>query len=285
MFFGRFILSAAIVLSGTSSAFALVDSTDPSADNSLSLDLSYLSGLRVLKKAVDTPPSIRTTWIVFNLLADIETSTLLPNELHSCVGYEACIVETSSTADSNPIVTKAIPLSGSVKNLHESGRMPEFDFENSTWSSDYDNTPSLSVKLKCGVDVDSTIKSEIRYDQSLAVSSNFDELDSFYLHDTNVVIYMQTNLSCPDTTLYVYQNSSSVAWSVVKYILIAVLIAAAAYFAATAYVNYQNGATGVDLLPSSQAVLDIPYVARDFARKVGSGFSQTDSSRDGYAVF
>lgn len=80
-------------------------------------------------------------------------------------------------------------------------------------------------------------------------------------------------------------TASSTAYRIVKYILVGILLFAGAYFGATAISNYRKGARGTGLLPSSETVTDVPYVARDFFRKIGSGFSRSDSSRDGYAVF
>lgn len=61
-------------------------------------------------------------------------------------------------------------------------------------------------------------------------------------------------------------------------------LAIAAYLIFGSWLNYNRyGARGWDLLPHGDAIRDIPYIAKDFARKV-AGTVQGGGSRGGYAA-
>lgn len=61
-------------------------------------------------------------------------------------------------------------------------------------------------------------------------------------------------------------------------------LAIAAYLIFGSWLNYNRyGARGWDLLPHGDTIRDIPYIAKDFARKV-AGTVQGGGSRGGYAA-
>lgn len=63
-----------------------------------------------------------------------------------------------------------------------------------------------------------------------------------------------------------------------------VFLAIAAYLIFGSWLNYNRyGARGWDLLPHGDTIRDIPYIAKDFARKV-MGTVQGGGSRGGYAA-
>jgi hypothetical protein len=63
-----------------------------------------------------------------------------------------------------------------------------------------------------------------------------------------------------------------------------VFLAIAAYLIFGSWLNYNRyGARGWDLVPHADALRDIPYIAKDFARKV-MGTVQGGGGRGGYAA-
>jgi hypothetical protein len=61
-------------------------------------------------------------------------------------------------------------------------------------------------------------------------------------------------------------------------------LAIATYLIFGSWLNYNRyGARGWDLVPHGDALRDIPYIAKDFARKV-AGTVQGGGSRGGYAA-
>jgi len=57
-------------------------------------------------------------------------------------------------------------------------------------------------------------------------------------------------------------------------------LAIAAYVIFGSWLNYNRyGARGFDLVPHADSIRDIPYVVKDFMRRMGSG-----GSRGGYAA-
>ncbi|KAF2828206.1 hypothetical protein CC86DRAFT_465942 [Ophiobolus disseminans] len=73
-------------------------------------------------------------------------------------------------------------------------------------------------------------------------------------------------------------------WGFFGWFFIILFLAIAAYLIFGSWLNYNRyGARGWDLLPHGDTIRDIPYIAKDFARKV-AGTVQGGGSRGGYAA-
>jgi len=73
-------------------------------------------------------------------------------------------------------------------------------------------------------------------------------------------------------------------WGFFGWFFIIVFLAIAAYLIFGSWLNYNRyGARGWDLLPHGDTIRDMPYIAKDFARKV-AGTVQGSGSRGGYAT-
>ncbi|KAI4701971.1 hypothetical protein J4E89_010490 [Alternaria sp. Ai002NY15] len=73
-------------------------------------------------------------------------------------------------------------------------------------------------------------------------------------------------------------------WGFFGWFFIILFLAIAAYLIFGSWLNYNRyGARGWDLLPHGDTIRDIPYIAKDFARKV-MGTVQGGGSRGGYAA-
>ncbi|KAK9350520.1 autophagy-related protein 27 [Lipomyces doorenjongii] len=241
------------------------------------LNLTSLAGDHSVKVIRSTPPSTTTmTWNI-NLCAPLTINDQMAVSMQCPAGTQVCGIQTVAIEGQNPFITQVIPVSGDLNgstaqdeaysvsgHVHLTGGM---------WGEVYEM--ETDIDFVC----DNTL-TEVTHD----ADGNTIGLQVLSWDDKSLHLQWNTSAVCDEQLVGVQQSTNSTAWNVVKYILIAVVLILVAYFGITAYVNYRRGATGVDLLPSSQAIVDIPYVARDFAKKVGSGFS-TNSNRDGYAVF
>ncbi|KAK9463835.1 autophagy-related protein 27 [Lipomyces oligophaga] len=289
MLLHSFIASSAALLACAPSALAFFNSTSiPSSFGGQDIDLTSFSGQRVVKIDRSTPPSITSTSIFFNLFGALEINEDFPKGADQCAGYEACVVRTVTFEDSESMTVNVIPLSQTSLDVGTS-----IVYENNNWG---DSQYFADLQFLCMTEstndesllIDNMVRPEETNSPFLRnVSSNFLGVNSVFVSSNSISVSLSTNATCAEEALLIsQQNSGSIAWSIIKYILIAILIALAVFFAATAYVKHNNGATGVDLLPSSQTILDIPYAAGDFARKVTSGITGSQTTqRDGYAVF
>ncbi|KAL6707509.1 type II membrane protein [Coniothyrium glycines] len=79
-------------------------------------------------------------------------------------------------------------------------------------------------------------------------------------------------------------DDKSAHWGFFGWFFIILFLAIATYLIFGSWLNYNRyGARGWDLLPHGDTLRDIPYIAKDFARKV-AGTVQGGGSRGGYAA-
>ncbi|KAK9323335.1 autophagy-related protein 27-domain-containing protein [Lipomyces orientalis] len=254
----------------------------------IAVNLTSLAGDHSVKTTRSTPPSTTTmTWGI-NLCAPLAINNQMAANMQCPDGTQVCGIQTVAIDNQNPVVAQVIPVSGDLNGATAQNEVHLLTGTNSAQNAQ----TAVHVRLAGGMwgevkELETNI--DFVCDAALTEVTHDADGDTVGLQvmswdERSLHLQWSTAAVCDQRLIRVQQSTSSTAWSVIKYILIATLLILVAYFGITAYVNYRRGATGVDLLPSSQAVLDIPYVARDFAKKVGSGFS-TNSNRDGYAVF
>lgn len=93
----------------------------------------------------------------------------------------------------------------------------------------------------------------------------------------------RTKYACEDAKDLPSDDKSS-HWGFFGWFFIILFLAIAAYLIFGSWLNYNRyGARGWDLLPHGDTIRDIPYIAKDFARKV-AGTVQGGGSRGGYAA-
>ncbi|KAK9249042.1 autophagy-related protein 27 [Lipomyces tetrasporus] len=250
----------------------------------IALNLTSLAWDHSVKTTRSTPPSTTTmTWNI-NLCAPLAINNQMAANMQCPDGTQVCGIQTVAIDNQNPVITQVIPVSGDLNGATAQNEVRLLSAQNGEAAVHVRLTGGMWGEVKemeTNIDfVCDSALTEVTHDaDGDTVGLQVMSWDERSLH-----LQWSTAAVCDQRLIRVQQSTNSTAWSIVKYILIAALLILVAYFGITAYVNYSRGATGVDLLPSSQAVLDIPYVARDFAKKVGNGFS-TNSNRDGYAVF
>lgn len=72
--------------------------------------------------------------------------------------------------------------------------------------------------------------------------------------------------------------------SIIKWMFIIGILLLVFVFAARAFIDYRRyGVTGLDLLPQSDTIRDLPYLVRDFFRKIANTFAG-GPSRGGYSA-
>ncbi|KAK9448629.1 autophagy-related protein 27 [Limtongia smithiae] len=291
--------SAVLLAALVASASAAVFDCTPTIDGTR-YDLSSLAGPHVIRTARDTPPTTTFTNFTFDLCAALENNNIA-EELQCAQGTQVCVVQSAefvSAAGANEhIVTQVIPVA-TVKGDSSAYKLGEdvvVHLTGGSWGSVDDL--SVDVVLSCDAAATSAVAdAEVVISAATGIGSDVEGLEVISWDEKNLKLNWKTAVVCgaaeivsAEQDVSILQdnnnnNGGSIAYRIIKYILIAVLIAAVVFFLFSAYVNYSKGKTGVDLLPSSEAILEIPYVARDFVRKVGNGFT-TNTSRDGYAVF
>ncbi|KAK9361262.1 autophagy-related protein 27 [Lipomyces starkeyi] len=244
------------------------------------LNLTSLAGDHSVRVIRNTPPSTTTMMWNINLCAPLTINDQMAVSMQCPAGTQVCGIQTVAIEGQEPVITQVIPVSGDLNGstaqdeiLSVYAQHVHVRLTGGMWGEV--NEMETDIDFVCD-----TALTEVTHD----ADGNTIGLQVVSWNEKSLHLQWSTSAVCDEQLLRVQQSTNSTAWNVVKYILIAVLLILVAYFGITAYVNYRKGATGVDLLPSSQAIIDIPYVARDFAKKVGSGFS-TNSNRDGYAVF
>ncbi|KAK9373046.1 autophagy-related protein 27 [Lipomyces chichibuensis] len=249
------------------------------------LNLTSLAGDHSVKVIRSTPPSTTTmTWNI-NLCAPLTINDQMTVSMQCPAGTQVCGIQSVAIEGQDPVITQVIPVAGDLNGSTGQGEIDAV-------TNAENGQAAVHLRLTGGMWGEvNEMETDIDFVCDTALTEVTHDADGYIIglqvlswDEKNLHLQWNTSAVCSEQVFLVQQSSSSTAWNVVKYILIAVLLILVAYFGITAYGNYRRGATGVDLLPSSQAIVDIPYVARDFAKKVGSGFS-TNSNRDGYAVF
>ncbi|KAK9455314.1 autophagy-related protein 27 [Dipodascopsis uninucleata] len=267
----------------------------------VTLNLTELAGPHSVQTSRSTPPTITTTKWTVNICNALSVNKSIPANMQCVAGTQVCGIQSIQLEGEAPVTSQVIPVSGDIN-----GRAAKFELHDIKTAT----VASFLLSLDGGSWAESNdLKTDIEFvcDQAITdytakpeklVSDGTDTngLEFVSWDEQTLKLKWATAVVCEQNVVGAQQEQpqenqqqdnnngegGSAAWSIIRFILIAVLFLLLAYFGYTIYMNYQKGATGVDLLPSSQVVFDIPYVAKDLATKVSSGFS---SNRDGYAVF
>ncbi|KAF2714867.1 hypothetical protein K504DRAFT_12636 [Pleomassaria siparia CBS 279.74] len=91
----------------------------------------------------------------------------------------------------------------------------------------------------------------------------------------------RTKYACEDTPS---EGPGSSSWGFFTWFIIILFLATASYLIFGSWLNYNRyGARGWDLLPHGDTIRDVPYILKDFARRVTSTI-QGSGSRGGYSA-
>lgn len=118
-------------------------------------------------------------------------------------------------------------------------------------------------------------------DASLRFCGYRDEKDDKDKTIRTLRLEWRTEKACEDAPA---DSSNSSHWGFFGWFFIILFLAIASYLIFGSWLNYNRyGARGWDLLPHGDTLRDIPYIAKDIARKV-MGSVQGGGSRGGYAA-
>ncbi|KAK9478206.1 autophagy-related protein 27 [Lipomyces japonicus] len=284
-----------LAIAALPSVSAVFDCSNAVIDGT-AVNLTAFSGARTIAVSRNTPPTTTTTTWTLDLCAALQ-----PNDENvlCAAGTQVCGVQRITIENQDPVVTQIVPVSGDVDgqtgtyqahklinadNAQDGQAALHVQLEGGKWGDQ--NDLSTSIDFVC----DSTVTDSTSHPDKIATDGTDTEGLTFKSWDEKT-LNLEWRSAAVCNEFFIRQETdqnnttegSSTALTVIKYIIIVAVILLGLYFGYTAYSKHKDGASGVDLLPSSQTILDIPYVAKDFVKKIGGGFSNT--SRDGYAVF
>lgn len=249
-------------------------------------DLTSLKGIHAVSHFTETPPSkTNTTWVI-NPCGKLDPKQF-PEEERCPDGTQVCGIQRVAVKDES-VVTELIPVSGDLDGSVAGTRVSRLEGEagglkvemlDGRWG-DADNL-SASVEFICAkeesdlkfIDWDGTVlKLELRSPH--ACPRNEDSPPDKKPEDGD----KEPDNGEPDNT------DSSSHWGFFTWLFIIGVLGFGLYVVFTAWVNYNRyGLSGVDMLPHSDTVRDLPYLVRDFVRKVMGTFAG-GPSRGGYSA-
>lgn len=255
-------------------------------------DLTSINYDLYVMDSKDTPPSTtETTWY-------FSTSGPLSSDNEDCPkGSQVCGVQRVRLGDKET-VTEVIPVAGEFESFKSGIQTREIGnggglvvtFTGGKWGDSQDMSAELT--FKCNKSVAGVVEPKLISWDGKRVS----------LELTHVLV-CPTGGESPDNgkgddnkdgdkgrngdggkDQYEDTESGFTLWSLIKWMFIIAIILVALVFLVRALTDYQRyGLTGLDLLPQSDTIRDIPYLVRDFFRKIANTFAG-GPSRGGYSA-
>ncbi|OLL23449.1 Autophagy-related protein 27 [Neolecta irregularis DAH-3] len=195
-------------------------------------DLSSLDSLHTVVQSVDTPPSVTKTTFRINPCASLEQAD--DKDERCDAGTMICAVVRTVNGDSS-VVQKVIPVASKQGDANV---------------------------LKDGIEVTYNGEKYAEKSQSAVVSftcSKKDEDPEFSSYDGSVL-----HLSWKSKAGCAVQKSSE-GWGWFLWLIIIAFLGTSAYLILGGWVNYTKyGVTGLDALPHSETMRDLPYLMKDW---------------------
>lgn len=254
------------------------------AIDGFSYDLSSLAGGHKMQIEHSTPPT-RTVLSWF-----INPCGVLPDGYSSCdKDTQICGTEEVILEDSKTLTTQIIPLVSKNENGGSSARLVKIDngvstiIDNSKWG-DFSNLTSKIDFLCAETDSEPTMKSwdgqvlHVEW-KTKKICTTIDNPDQGKEPDQK-----EPDQKEPDQDKDKEPVDESSSWGWFTWLFIILVLSFGGYVIGSAWVNYnQYGMSGVELLPYSDALRDLPYLIRDFANKVVNTFAG-GGTRGGYSA-
>jgi hypothetical protein len=255
-------------------------------------DLTGLQGIHAVTHSQITPPSTtNTTWFL-NPCGKID-STMYPDDNTCPDGTQVCGVTRVSVKDQT-LVSEIIPVSGDFDGSVAGTQVSQLD----------NNVGGLHVEFLDGRWGD---KEGLKASVDFVCSKDKESPLEFVDWDGDVLsLQIHSRYACPlendnppaknpddndsdeppagDEPSDGDDSDNSSHWGFFTWLFIVGVLGFGLYVVFTAWFNYNRyGLSGVDLLPHSDTVRDLPYLVRDFGRKVMSTFAG-GPSRGGYSA-
>lgn len=260
------------------------------AVDGVSYDLSTLGGGHKILVEYSTPPS-RTLLSWF-----INPCGVLPDGFSSCdKDTQVCGTEEVVLEGSKNLMTQIIPLVSKADSGGSSARLVKIDggvstiTENSKWG-DFSNLTSRIDFVCSDADSEPTMKSwdgqllhvEWKTKQICTSNDKPDQGKEPGQKEPDQKEPDQDKEKEPPKGDEPADESSSWGWFTWLFIILVLVFGG--YVIGSAWINYnQYGMSGVELLPHSDALRDLPYLIRDFANKVVNTFAG-GGTRGGYSA-
>lgn len=270
------------------SAITAVLATAPKCQfnvNGHTYDLSSIAGPQTIEQQEDTPPSQHKMIFTLDPCESLKLDKKQPND-EQCpdntivcgLGYTQ--LPKSSKFELSQIMPFGNGAAPQYKPLRDSGDVEGI-------STSYTNPWG-------GVDIGMTV------DYVCSPTEEGPKLDYYRLGGEFVTIVWKTPAACkeppksdpgsdkPDSGKDKDKDkggntNDGTSWGWFTWLFIIIVLGIAVYIIGNAWINYDRyGNAGVDLLPHSDSVRDIPYLIRDFVYKVVGTF--TGGSRTGYSA-
>ena len=278
-------------------------------------DLSELAGFRVVEISQNTPPSITNTSWYFDACERLDLSKI-PGTDKCPEGTQICGIQTvtvDSSGDSQTtIVSEIIPVSGDIDGNQSGARVSKIQgndgvsvhYTGGQWGDE--DSIEAAFDFLCAKDVKSpeiafrgwdgrTLKMELRSAAACPLNDNGNNKDGNKgdgnkddgnkgdgSNDSDGNKGDGNNDS--DGNKGGEEDENGDTWGWFTWLFILAVLGFSAYVVASAWINYNRyGLSGVELLPHSDAVRDLPYLIRDFVRKLASTFAGS-SNRGGYSA-
>ncbi|ANB15399.1 Atg27p [Sugiyamaella lignohabitans] len=279
-----------------------------------SFDLSELSGPRSVSYSHNTPPSLtNTTWYI-DPCNELDIKKLPENTCPK--GSQICGVQTLTIPkDDLTVVSQVIPVTGDFDGLESGAQYSKIDgnrgvsvsLSGGSWGDSKDL--KADIDFYC-VDNDSNDKDKLEFvswdDKTLKLKwsspkacplsddggdkdknkdGNNDDKDKDGNDDKDKGGdkdgHDDKDKGGNDDNR---EDTSGQSWGWFTWLFILIVLGFSAYVVGSAWINYNRyGLSGVELLPHSDAVRDIPYLVRDFAKKIANTFAG-GTSRGGYSA-
>jgi len=266
-------------------------------------DLSSLKGTQSVVVTTDTPPTVTKMKWMIDICGPLEKIKDAKEDEQCPEGTQVCGIETVQHKDDKPIVHKVLPIAG---NIGDRKLAAEVTRKAPSKSKDDPVAEGLQVilhggeynkvKQKVTIDFicdkertglepeDGKSKREEKKEPSKA-SLQFNSYDEGTEVSTLKLTWL-TKAACEskDAPGGGEGSDDSASWGFFTWFIIIAFLGTAAYLIFGSWLNYNRyGARGWDLLPHSDTIKDIPYLLRDWTRRVISTV-QGGGMRGGYSA-
>lgn len=258
-------------------------------------DLTALAGIRDLSDIQKTPPSTTNfTWHI-NPCGPLDESKL-PKEEQCPSGTQICGVKhVKLDGGKEDIITEVVPVCGDLDGNQAGANVKKLD-------KDKKNQDGLQVELlggKWGDIGDIEAKIDFICDEK---EKSLDNIKFLSWENKLLSLEWKTKHACkrnkddkgggddddkqPDKGKddeKKPEKDESSSWGFFTWVFVLFVLGVAAYVIAMAWINYNRyGLTGVDMLPQSDTLRDLPFLVRDFFRKIINTFA--GGNRGGYSA-
>ncbi|KAA8916548.1 hypothetical protein TRICI_001302 [Trichomonascus ciferrii] len=261
-------------------------------------DLRALDGIHLVSERQETPPSTtNSTWYI-NPCGRLDESKI-PKEEQCPAGTQICGVKRVHL-EKVDMITEVIPVCGDlngnqggakVSKLKDDKEGLQVEMLGGQWGGNKD----LGAKIDFICDKNEKSKDNIKFvgwdgkqlslewKTDVACKRDNKDKDGDKGKDGDKKKEPEKDKKPEDDKDDDKKSDSGSSWGFFTWLFVLIVLAAAGYVIASAWINYNRyGLTGMDMLPQSDTVRDLPFLIRDFTRKIINTFA--GGNRGGYSA-